>query len=208
MQLLHLTDRKLPTQSRSRERVETILRAAEELLMDNTAPEITTSSISKRAKVPVGSVYQYFKDKDAVLLTLGERVVHEKNQRLAKTFDEVSKHAHWRHVVKKTISAFAKLEMESLLHHKLEKALYNNSDWQQINLRIENQMVDFFANHQMLASRGLPADQARIVVSTIIMISTALVKRANNMPSQQETDMLISELRQMITAYLSQILGD
>jgi AcrR family transcriptional regulator len=65
--------RKLPTQARSRARVEAILKAAGALLGEVGYDGVTTNLIAERAGVPVGSIYQFFETKDDIIAALVER---------------------------------------------------------------------------------------------------------------------------------------
>ncbi|MSZ77410.1 MAG: TetR family transcriptional regulator, partial [Actinobacteria bacterium] len=62
--------RRIPTQQRSRRRVEGILDAAERLVVTQSVEELSTRAIAQSAEVPVASLYQYFADKEEVLLAL------------------------------------------------------------------------------------------------------------------------------------------
>lgn len=62
--------RRSPLQKRSRQRVERILEAARVLLRDGGVHAVTTTSIAGKAGVPVGSIYQYFPNKTAILTAL------------------------------------------------------------------------------------------------------------------------------------------
>lgn len=64
--------RKLPTQARSRARVEAILKAAGALLGEVGYDAVTTNLIAERAGVPVGSIYQFFETKDDIIAALVE----------------------------------------------------------------------------------------------------------------------------------------
>lgn len=68
----HLIPRKTPQQERSRALVDTILEAAARVLVDRGA-EFNTNFVAEAAGVSVGSVYQYFPNKDALLAALIER---------------------------------------------------------------------------------------------------------------------------------------
>lgn len=59
--------RKLPTQQRSRERVDLILRSAGQLLAETGLESLTTNAIADRAGIPIGSLYQFFGDKDQII---------------------------------------------------------------------------------------------------------------------------------------------
>lgn len=65
--------RKTPTQLRAKQRVERILDATEALLIENGVGALTVYDIANRAEVPVGSLYQYFTNRDEVLYALCER---------------------------------------------------------------------------------------------------------------------------------------
>lgn len=78
------TRRRLPTQARSRERVERILDAAAQLVVTEGVEGLTTRSIAETAGLPVASLYQYFADKEAVLLALCERDMAEMDDQVAE----------------------------------------------------------------------------------------------------------------------------
>lgn len=59
--------RKIPSQARSRARVERVLKAAAALLGEVGYAELSTNLIAERAKIPVGSIYQFFEDKDEIV---------------------------------------------------------------------------------------------------------------------------------------------
>jgi len=65
--------RKVPTQARAKQRVESILDAAEALIIEDGLANLTVNSIATRAQVPIGSLYQYFTNRDEVLRGLCDR---------------------------------------------------------------------------------------------------------------------------------------
>jgi AcrR family transcriptional regulator len=62
--------RRKPRQARSQERVKRILDVAEELFITAGYTAITTNEIAARAQVSIGSLYQFFPDKAAILHAL------------------------------------------------------------------------------------------------------------------------------------------
>ncbi|HZE32162.1 MAG TPA: TetR/AcrR family transcriptional regulator [Actinoallomurus sp.] len=75
--------RRAPMQRRSRERVQQILDAASELIVEDGVTALSTRTIAERAGVPVASLYQYFADKDEILLALVERDTAEMDAAVA-----------------------------------------------------------------------------------------------------------------------------
>jgi AcrR family transcriptional regulator len=75
--------RRQPRQARSQERVRRILEAAEVLFVADGVGATTTNAIAGRAGVPIGSLYQFFPDKGAILRTLAHRYGEQLHEELA-----------------------------------------------------------------------------------------------------------------------------
>ena len=65
--------RHVPTQARSRERLRRVLDAADAVLAGEGANAFTTNRIADLGQIPVGSVYRYFPDKEAIVIALALR---------------------------------------------------------------------------------------------------------------------------------------
>lgn len=69
--------RKRPVQDRSRQTVDRILAEAARIFDEDGYRRTTTNRVAEAAGVSVGSLYQYFPNKDALLVALAERHVEE-----------------------------------------------------------------------------------------------------------------------------------
>jgi len=65
-----VSSRKSPKQARSEDLVSAVLTAAIQVLRDEGAARFTTARVAERAGVSVGSLYQYFPNKAAILFRL------------------------------------------------------------------------------------------------------------------------------------------
>jgi len=65
--------RRLPTQERSRVKFEKVLDSAEELLVKHGIDYLTTPRIAEASGVTVGSIYQWFPNKESILSELYQR---------------------------------------------------------------------------------------------------------------------------------------
>jgi AcrR family transcriptional regulator len=74
---------KEPQQARSRETFEAILGAAAQVFERRGYAGATTNRIAVRAGVSIGSLYQYFPNKDAILVALTERHLQQGKEHLA-----------------------------------------------------------------------------------------------------------------------------
>jgi AcrR family transcriptional regulator len=73
--------RRQPRQVRSQERVNQILDVAEQMFISEGYHATTTNAIATRAKVPIGSLYQFFPDKGAIVQALAMRYTEQLHQR-------------------------------------------------------------------------------------------------------------------------------
>lgn len=76
--------RRTPRQPRSEATVEAILEAAFQLLEAGGVEALTTNHIADRAGVSVGTLYQYFKGKQAILAALAQRRAAAARDRIAE----------------------------------------------------------------------------------------------------------------------------
>ena len=67
------TQRRQPKQARSRDLVDRILTSAGELFAGRGFPNVTTNHIAEHAGVSIGSLYQFFADKDEILAALQDK---------------------------------------------------------------------------------------------------------------------------------------
>ncbi len=65
--------RRAPQQIRGQQRVDSILAAAEQVLIEHGFDGATTNQIAARAGVPIGSLYQFFPHKNAIVEELSRR---------------------------------------------------------------------------------------------------------------------------------------
>jgi AcrR family transcriptional regulator len=65
--------RRRPQQARARATVDSILEAAIQVLERSGVDGLNTNSVAERAGVSIGTLYQYFPDKDAILVAMARR---------------------------------------------------------------------------------------------------------------------------------------
>lgn len=75
-----LSVRKRPSQSRSKDTVQTILKGAAHILASNKGEKFNTNKLAQVAGVSVGSIYQYFPNKEAIISALVTDYVKSQGQ--------------------------------------------------------------------------------------------------------------------------------
>lgn len=81
---------KNPTQERSRQTVATILDACSRLLISEGFYSITTDKIAKEAGVSIGSLYQFFGNKESVVQAVVKNLLEEDKRILAEKMRAIS----------------------------------------------------------------------------------------------------------------------
>lgn len=81
--------RKAPQQGRSVQRVEQILSAARLLIGRHGLQGLKMTEIALEAGVPIGSVYQYFPERAAIIKALFDRITEAVREKVSNTFHAV-----------------------------------------------------------------------------------------------------------------------
>jgi len=98
----------VPQQVRSRDRVQRILEVTGDLVVSDGVDSLSTRAIAAAANVPVASLYQYFADKEAILLALVERDIAEMDAQVDEDLGQLTV-LSVASIVETTVRAFVKV---------------------------------------------------------------------------------------------------
>jgi AcrR family transcriptional regulator len=124
------SNRRTPLQPRSRERVRVILDCAADLISENGVESLTTGEVAKRAGISVGTLYQYFADREAIIATLVDTHIALVNARLMENLAAV-KVLNVRTLVEVTMNTHAEFYrsnpsfVKMWVHGRLSSAVVN-----------------------------------------------------------------------------------
>ena len=201
-----LQPRRKPAQARSRQTVEVILVAAARVFAAAGYAGTTTNHIAEEAGVSVGSLYEYFPNKDALLAALMEAHVREGEEILAKVA-EAAAHSHGadvRPVVRLFVEAMVALHgRDRALHRVLfEEAPLPPRIRRRIGEieRRASAYVEAYLRADAGRTRRNPALAARIVVQTIEGLTHRLVIHRER---DADVDATLEEMIDLIAAYLA-----
>lgn len=90
-----LDRRATPRQARARDRVESILVAAQRIIEEDGVEPLSTQRIAKVAGIPVGSVYQFFPNKHSIVLELAKRSLVPMNDLVDRTSPAPAGQEQW-----------------------------------------------------------------------------------------------------------------
>ncbi|MCA1193501.1 MULTISPECIES: TetR/AcrR family transcriptional regulator [unclassified Saccharopolyspora] len=197
-----LRPRKTPRQVRAELTRERILTAAAHVFTEHGYAAGTTNRIAERARISIGSLYQYFPNKDAILVELLTKHLdegiaatraHLAAQRPASVEEEV------RGFVRAAIANH--LDDPKLLRVMFEQAPRSRELLEKIE-RLEQEHVtrarELIARYSEVRV-GDPRTAARLVVSTVELVVHQLISSADPIDIPAFED----ELTTMLTRYLT-----
>ena len=118
-----LKPRKSPTQQRAVAMVEAILDASARILVERGYAGLNTNAVAQRAGVSIGSLYQYYPSKEALLVALQTRHALEMSTALQSLLGQSARPGLPEAVARFVRAAVAAHEVEPALHRVLEKEL-------------------------------------------------------------------------------------
>jgi AcrR family transcriptional regulator len=169
--------RKQPLQQRSRETVAVILEAAARVLEQRGLEGYNTNAVAERGGISVGSVYQYFPNKDALTLAL---IARFEDALLAKVRDAVAASEG------KSLTASLNLIIRAQLEAHAERAGLNRIlETEEDRLRpassdsaaaseLKDLVAALLARHRRQIARPVDDD----AIEDLIVISRAMVDQA------------------------------
>lgn len=196
------TMRRQPKQARSQERVHHILDVAEQLFIELGYNQTTTRAIASRAEVPVGSLYQFFPDKEAIVKALANRYFEQEYHLFVQLNAELAE-APIAVYVDRTIDAFDQFATNHPGYRAVLEQLIDLMTAADINSLDEYDQMILKELAHFLERRNPSLDTAKCE-----LIATTIVKAANELLWLSLTrdrtfrEQLVAETKTLIAAYL------
>jgi AcrR family transcriptional regulator len=198
-----LEPRKLPKQGRSGATVEAILEAAAQVFERQGYAAGTTNRIAERAGVSIGSLYQYYPNKDAILVALVHRHLAEGMAALESHLQRLSRGARFDDILPDIVHAMVALHA---LAPGLHRVLFEETQLPP-TLRaeldgLEDRLVDLAADALAADPDSCPVDprlSARVVIGAIEGLTHRLVLRP---PSGVAPEAIAGEITEVVRAYI------
>jgi len=196
--------RKKPAQARARATVDAILEAAAHILTGQGYDALTTNHVAERAGVSIGSLYQYFPNKDAILMALASRHLDDIERTIDEAMARTSQARSFRTIVRSMIEAnIAAHRIDPALHSALSERLpYQGADdWRRtFDERVMAKVSTILQAHKReLAVRDLDLATYIIVRSVEACVHEACWQR----PGDLENGALAAEVSDLVINYLT-----
>ena len=197
-----LAPRRRPSQERSRDRVERILDATAALLGDAPVDKITTAAIAEEAGVPIGSVYQYFPNKLAVLAELARRVMEQVDLKTTSLIAEDFGVLPWDQAIDRAIDATMQGFAEQPGYLQLLLSIRPTPEFRSITDESNDRVAAMLAFHPALRA-VIPADRIELVTRAAIQAANSLQDWALSADDPELANRIIREMKTLLKAYLA-----
>lgn len=201
--------RRAPRQWRGQRRIEAILDAAEELFAEVGYDASTTNAIAARASTSIGSLYQFFPNKEAILRALVARFTEQ----MRAAFDTALAAVDWSRGIDLDESLDRILDPLLALHARRfrtlavvltlprtgEAAEAGAALTEEVNARLDARVAERMPT--------IPAVRRRLVVRVMVETVRALLPLTATHDGALRAD-VVAEMKRMLRAYMAAILAE
>lgn len=195
--------RKSPSQVRSQETVEAVLDAAAHTFSEHGFAAATTNSIAEKAGVSIGSLYQYFPNKLAILEALRERHVKRLWEAIGKACDK-SHELPWPDALRPTIEAAIEVNRSQ---HKLVAIMnaelpYMMQETQRLLIARTN-YIDRYRRFLIAHKDSIKVDIDHALFTLPALGRGFFSAVANERPEELRTGAVVDKMLAVMLGYLS-----
>ncbi|WP_241064186.1 TetR family transcriptional regulator [Achromobacter xylosoxidans] len=199
-----LSERKQPQQARSAELVAAILQAGAQVLAKEGAARFTTARVAEKAGVSIGSLYQYFPNKAAILYRLQTQEWQQTSDLLRRLLED-ARHAPPQRL-RNLVHAFVRSECEeAVMRVALNDAapLYRDAPEARATKEEGGRIVLAFLEEALPNA----SDATRVLVGDLITHTLSAVgKQFSESPrTDAEIEAYADALADMLCAYLDSL---
>lgn len=199
-------DRRVPTQERSRQRVERILDAAAHVFADAGHEAATMEAIAARAETSIGSIYQFFPNKVAVF----DALVRRHHDGIRAFFDGLFAgpllEGPWQALLDAGIDAIAALHATDAGFRAVWSGQHFTKSMLDEGEALNRELADRIAvvfEHKL---PGLPAARRAFVAMMVVELVSAMLILSARRP--EDADAVMAETKALLRLYLSSYEGD
>ena len=204
----NLSQRRKPTQSRSRQRVEKILDTAQLILVERGFDAVTTVAIAEGAEIPVGSIYYIFPSKFAIFYALYERDLGKVNSIAKGPKREQAEKMDWKDLLDSTIEGLGEYWLQERSFPLLIEGIRNSPEMRVARMDQDERSENY--NIAML-DRLLPEmddEKKRSIAQFMVHTTVRMLEHAAILETQEEALRIVDELKRNLKSYIQSHIDD
>ncbi len=193
----NVEQRRLPVQGRSRERVNTILNCTIELIKEVGVQGLKTSEIARQAGISLPSLYRYFPNKTAIIKALAEQHIQKLDGILQTFLTDFDLDEGFDHL----IDVYAQFYRSEPGYKEIWSGVESMPELQELDLGELYDNAERLSVKAKSRFKGLEDERIWLICVMLPRTCGAILKLSMTMEETQ-SQMLLSELKLMVKAYL------
>jgi AcrR family transcriptional regulator len=197
-----------PQQTRSQERVDLVLDTAADLVAEEGYEMLTTNAIAERAGISIGSLYRYFRDKDAILRALSVRHLEQVQAIYDQVFTENLVYLPLEVIIDRIVDPFVELQAACPAFKQILLGSDVSADIAAASEEMDEEIVERLAGFLRQAAPDLSEQRARLVAMVCKAEVKALLSLITPESGESFRAQATAEMKRMLLNYLAPIFGE
>lgn len=193
--------RRRPVQARGRKRVELILASAEALIREHGVDALKMSEIASAAAVPIGSIYQFFADRGAILRALAERYMEQNRRMLESTLRNIKTVEDAKRKLWLAVDLSFEMTWADPAFRDVWFGLLADRDLQQLNHAAARRSAAIIVEALRPLFPHLSAARLTLAAETMVHMSEGLV-RSVSLEGAETGQAMVREFKHLVALYL------
>jgi len=194
--------RNMPKQARAKARIRIILNATDTLLKESSLENITTTAIARSAGIPVGSVYQYFEDKNDILQQLYRAAYKDVEEQVKAAQAGLAPNLSFAEINRQLLQCFWQTARSHPTFRVLTRWANREYSFIEVTPDAESGLADLITETFKVSGVEVEPSRKDAVLTTTVTLVSVLVDAAIEEENEHKAEALIHELATVLSSYL------
>ena len=199
--------RRQPVQERGQQRLDRILDAADSLFAEVGYDRATTNAIAARAGASVGSLYQFFGDKRAVLEALAQRYQDQLRAVHDSVLTEDTARLPLPEVYERVLRALAEFYSRNRGFPPLFHGAATNNELAEVGQRLLQECVGRVEGMLSVRAPHLSSERRSLLATINVEVIRALLPLASS-GDERFRESMLSEIKKMLLGHMAAEVGE
>jgi len=190
--------RKEPKQQRSRQTYQVILQGAAKILRRDGFQKFSTNKVAEESGVSIGSLYQYFPSKEAIIAALIDQLFEGEYARMKEGLENESPNTAARDVIRQMLSAYFNVNFEDLSFRRSLIELVSTVDKAQVAISFHRSMAEMMLKYIRTNFKAAnDVDQETVLFMLTYMLKASAISSIDENLKNIDKEFLITETTEM-----------
>ncbi|RYZ83874.1 MAG: TetR/AcrR family transcriptional regulator, partial [Proteobacteria bacterium] len=190
--------RKEPKQQRSRQTYQVILQGAAQILRRDGFQKFSTNKVAEESGVSIGSLYQYFPSKEAIVAALIDQLFEGEYARMKTGLENESPNTAARDVIRQMLSAYFNINFDDMAFRRALIELVSTVDKAQVAISFHRSMAEMMLKYiHTHFSPAVDQDQETVLFMLTYMLKASAISSIDGNLQNVDKEFLINESTDM-----------